>query len=74
MLHTGQPGEGKRKIWMISRQHPGETMAEWFVEGFLRRLLDTHDGLAKRLLREAVFYVVRSGTKLLTRACLTQES
>jgi murein tripeptide amidase MpaA len=43
---------------MISRQHPGETMAEWFVEGFLRRLLDTHDGLAKKLLREAVFYVV----------------
>jgi len=27
--------EEKKKVWMIARQHPGESMAEWFVEGFL---------------------------------------
>ncbi len=30
---AGQPGKGKRRVWMIARQHPGESMAEWFVEG-----------------------------------------
>ena len=29
------------------------------MEGFLRRLLDTHDGIARKALREANFYVVR---------------
>src|SRR5690606_6602562 len=26
---------GRAPIWIIARQHPGETMAEWFVEGLL---------------------------------------
>ena len=29
----------RKSIWVIARQHPGETMAEWFVEGMLERLL-----------------------------------
>src|SRR5439155_22657281 len=37
-LHIGAPGDGKRVCWIIGRQHPGETMAEWWMEGFLRRL------------------------------------
>ena len=32
-LPSGEPGKGKKRIWMIARQHPGESMAEWFVEG-----------------------------------------
>ena len=32
MLVIGEPGDGKKKVWVIARQHPGETMAEWFVE------------------------------------------
>jgi len=28
------------RIWAIARQHPGETMAEWWMEGYLDRLLD----------------------------------
>ena len=48
----------KKKIWLIARQHPGEAMAEWFVEGFLERLLDTDDAVAKVLLAQCVFYVV----------------
>lgn len=30
---TGTPGDGKRVVWIIARQHPGETMAEWAAEG-----------------------------------------
>ncbi|MBV1776494.1 hypothetical protein KSF73_12320 [Burkholderiaceae bacterium DAT-1] len=52
------PFEQKRKVWLIARQHPGETMAEWFVEGFLERLLDGDDGVARKLLESCVFYVV----------------
>ena len=50
--------ENKKKIWLIARQHPGEAMAEWFVEGLLERLLDADDPVAKLLLAQCVFYVV----------------
>ncbi|MFJ7566400.1 M14-type cytosolic carboxypeptidase [Herminiimonas sp. NPDC097707] len=48
----------QRKIWMIARQHPGETMAEWFAEGMIDALLDPLNSIAKKLLRHAVFYIV----------------
>ncbi len=48
----------KRKVWLIARQHPGEAMAEWFVEGFLERLLDADDPVARVLLEQCIFYVV----------------
>jgi murein tripeptide amidase MpaA len=50
--------ENKKRIWIIARQHPGESMAEWFIEGFLNRLLDDHDPVSLKLLQKAVFYVV----------------
>ena len=50
--------EEKKKVWMIARQHPGESMAEWFVEGFLERMLDTSDALVRQLLDQATFYIV----------------
>jgi len=33
-------------------------MAEWFVEGFLDRLFDENDGVARFILNKAVFYVL----------------
>ena len=48
----------KKKIWLIARQHPGEAMAEWFVEGFLERLLDADDPVSRVLLAQCVFHVV----------------
>ena len=48
----------RRKVWLIARQHPGEAMAEWFAEGFLERLLDADDPVARVLLARCVFYVV----------------
>ncbi|CAM2009052.1 M14 family metallopeptidase [Acanthopleuribacter pedis] len=58
LLRVGFPGENKRKFWFIARQHPGETMAEWWMEGFLDRLLDEDDPVSRELLKRAVFYVV----------------
>ena len=46
------------KIWIIARQHPGETMAEWFVEGLLDALLDRANPHARALLAQTVFYIV----------------
>ncbi len=58
LLKIGEEGEGKNVIWLTARQHPGETMAEWFIEGFIDRLLDEDDGAARALLNKAVFYIV----------------
>lgn len=58
LLVIGEPGDHKKKIWVTARQHPGETMAEWFIEGFLSRLLDDEDGVARSLLESCVFYVI----------------
>lgn len=62
LLTVGMPDAAKKKIWMIARQHPGETMAEWFIEGALRRLTGAGDWagdpLAEALLQQAVFYLV----------------
>jgi len=57
-LKVAKEGESKCKIWITARQHPGETMAEWFVEGLLNRLLDEDDGVARTLINKAVFYIV----------------
>jgi murein tripeptide amidase MpaA len=57
LLVIGDPAADK-KVWVIARQHPGETMAEWFVEGMLDALLDPADPFGRQLLKEAVFYVV----------------
>lgn len=58
LLKIGEPSDGKKNIWIIGRQHPGETMAEWFIEGLLQRLLDDTDTVAKALLDKAVFHIV----------------
>src|SRR5262249_32193641 len=58
VVTVGEPGAEKRALWVIARQHPGETMAEWFVEGLLERLLDPADSVARTLLAHAVVHVV----------------
>ena len=58
MLSIGKMGRNKKIIWVIARQHPGESMAEWFIEGFLERLLDPNDAVSRKLLEKAYFYVV----------------
>jgi murein tripeptide amidase MpaA len=58
LVVVGTPGPTRKKIWVIARQHPGETMAAWFIEGMLDALLDDASPIAARLLQRAVFYVV----------------
>ncbi len=58
MVVVGRPAPGRVPVWIIARQHPGETMAEWFVEGLLERLLDAADPVARKVREHAVLYVV----------------
>lgn len=55
---VGQPGPGKKTVWMIARQHPGESMAEWWMEGALERLTDDEDAVARYLRQKATFHIV----------------
>lgn len=57
LLVIGNP-KNKTKIWFTARQHPGETMAEWFMDGLISRLLDEKDSTSKTLLKDCVFYLV----------------
>ena len=60
MLTFGEPGADKQSCWVIARQHPGETMAEWWIEGFVSRMIDPDDPVARALLARAVVYIVPS--------------
>ncbi len=55
---VGRPEIARTPVWIIARQHPGETMAEWFVEGLLERLLDSADPVARRVREHALLYIV----------------
>jgi murein tripeptide amidase MpaA len=60
----GQPidclslGEGEKQVWLIARQHPGESMAEWWIEGALDMLTDPADPHARKLRQLCRFHVV----------------
>nr|WP_197501507.1 M14-type cytosolic carboxypeptidase [Hyphomonas sp. Mor2] len=58
LITIGTPAEGKRTLWITARQHPGETMAEWWMEGFLDRLGDDEDEAVQALRKAAVLYLV----------------
>jgi murein tripeptide amidase MpaA len=51
-------GNGPLQVWLYGRQHPGETMAEWWMEGALEKLLDNADPVSRRLRQKATFHVV----------------
>ena len=58
LIKVGDGDESKANIWITARQHPGETMAEWLVEGFINNLLDGDSANAKALLDKANFYIL----------------
>jgi murein tripeptide amidase MpaA len=51
-------GEGAVQVWLYGRQHPGESMAEWWMEGALEKLLDDADPVSRRLRTRATFHIV----------------
>jgi murein tripeptide amidase MpaA len=51
-------GSGPKQVWIYGRQHPGESMTEWWMEGALERLTDPADPITADLLAKATFNVV----------------
>jgi murein tripeptide amidase MpaA len=58
VLSFGDQGRSVPRIWIIAHQHPGETMAAWFIEGLVWRLFDEGDPVARALLDKAQIYIV----------------
>ena len=56
-VSNGISGE-KKKVWVIARQHPGESMAEWFMEGFVQRILDEADPVSRVILSKCDVYMI----------------
>ena len=51
-------GEGPLMVWLQARQHPGESMAEWWMEGALDLLTDPADPHGRALRRACTFHIV----------------
>jgi murein tripeptide amidase MpaA len=51
-------GEGPLNVWLYGRQHPGETMAQWWMEGALEKLTDLDDPVTLVLRSECRFHIV----------------
>jgi len=58
MVQVGRARDDRVPVWIIARQHPGESMAEWFIEGLLDRLLDPADPTARRVRERACLNIV----------------
>jgi murein tripeptide amidase MpaA len=60
LLKITLPGDGKarKQCWIIARQHPGETMAEWWMEGCLEALLGPERTQSASLLELCDLYLV----------------
>jgi murein tripeptide amidase MpaA len=60
----GQPidylrlGEGTLQVWLYGRQHPGESMTEWWMEGALECLTDPADPIGRALRQRCRFHIV----------------
>ena len=51
-------GQGPKPVWLYARQHPGESMAEWWMEGALAMLTDPADPHARALRAACTFHLV----------------
>jgi len=56
-IHHVRLGAGPRQVWVIGRQHSGETMASWWMEGALDCLLNADDPVASALLKAATVHM-----------------
>ena len=46
-------GSGLNRIWIISGQHPGETINSWILDGFVKRMLQK-----KSILKKYTFFII----------------
>ena len=60
----GQPidcltlGDGPLQVWLQARQHPGESMAEWWMEGAIDVLTDPANPHGRLLRQKCQFHIV----------------
>jgi murein tripeptide amidase MpaA len=57
LIALGRKDRNAPAVWLIAQQHPGEPMAGWFIDGFVRRLC-RRDSTAQKLLDAASILVV----------------
>ncbi len=57
-LDVVELGDGPLQVWLYGRQHPGETMAEWWMEGALDRLIEPDDAVAIGLRSRARLHII----------------
>ena len=53
-----QIGKGPLQVWLIGRQHPGETMAQWWMEGLISRLCRSSDPISREIQNIATLHIV----------------
>ncbi len=51
-------GDGPKQVWLYARQHPGEPMAEWWMEGAVDALIDTDNATIAALRDKATLHLV----------------
>ena len=51
-------GDGPLQVWLQARQHPGESMAEWWMEGALDVLTDPANPHGRLLRQRCRFHIV----------------
>ncbi len=54
----GNLNTARHHIWITARQHPGESMAEWFMEGLIQKLLDPDQPISRELLKTCTFHLI----------------
>ena len=52
-IYMKKIGRGETKVWLVSGQHPGETINSWILEGFVKRIMER-----KILLKKYTFYII----------------
>jgi murein tripeptide amidase MpaA len=58
LVSFGSDNEDARKLWIVGQQHPGETMAGWFMEGLASRLAFDDDPLVTFLRERTHVFLV----------------
>ena len=51
-------GTGAKQVWLYARQHPGEPMAEWWMEGAIEMLIDPAHPDAVALREKATIHLL----------------
>ena len=61
-------GRGPLQLWVAARQHPGESMAEWFAEVIKRRVCRVRISSLKGVSRKDL-----GRSKVITTTCVSRE-